>query len=206
MARRRHDEDDEEEYDDRPRRKRRRDGDDDIPPGTPRVYVHEGCGCKTKMPADVTREYLENPFELGEAPLTWCGECDEDVPWKKCHWAETRQNLYEYIDDLRAEMVISGDDPRTGPTYIWWAPIAFGAVLGIVAALIAAKEGLSVVLLGLLGAVVGALIGAGWMVREYSANRKESEEWNRKLLKRYYKRHPEAKQKKTRSRSDEDDE
>jgi hypothetical protein len=49
-------------------------------------------------------------------------------------------------------------------------------------------------LFGLIGAIGGAVFGVVWMLREYSSNKKESEEWNRKLVKRYYKRHPEAKQ------------
>src|SRR5262245_37797762 len=119
-ARRSRDEDDDDE---RPRRRARpRDDDEDerssrrrrdrLPPDTPRVYVHKRCKEETEMPAEVIAEYLENPFELGEQPTTYCAGCNRNVPWKDCHWTETRQNLYEYIDDRRAEMVIAGTDPR----------------------------------------------------------------------------------------------
>jgi hypothetical protein len=186
-------------------RPKKRRGGPGLPADVPRVYVHKGCKSKTEMPAEVIQEYLENPFEMGEEPTTWCNKCDQDVAWQDCYWAETRQNLYEYIDDVRAEMVLSGNDPRPGkPDIIWWAPVGFGIGLGVVGGLIAMKENLSVPLIGLAGVVGGAVLGAGWMVKEYYSNRRDSEEWNRNLLKRYYKRHPEAKARKGRKRTDAD--
>ena len=171
------------------------------------MYVHEECNGQTKMPADAVREYLENPFELGEQPETHCSECEEDVPWKECHWAETKQNLYEYIDDMRAEMLIRVDDPRPGIGYAWWYPIGAAIGLGLAVGAGGRKALALGWVAGLIAAAVGALAGTVYMFIEYSSNKKEQEAWNAKLLKRYYKRHPEAKQaKKKRRRSDEDDE
>jgi hypothetical protein len=194
MRRRRRD-DDEEYEDDRPRKQRaRREEDDSILPGTPRVYVHKLCKGQTKMPTDAVQAYLENPFDLGEDPTTYCTECEEDVPWKECYWAETRQNLYEYIDDLRAEMVINGEDPRTGLSLAWWWPIILAVAAGLVVGGGTRRAAGLGLLPGLIAAAVGGLIGVGWMIWEYKKSMATCEEWNRKLLKRYYKRHPEAKQ------------
>lgn len=202
--------DDEDDEDDRPRKKRRRADDDDegggIPAGTPRVYVHKDCKCQTKMPSDQIEAYLENPFELGETPTTYCKECEEDVPWKDCYWLETKQNLYEYIDDMRAEMVINGTDPRTGPTYNWLYPIFFAIVAGLLVGTGSRRAAGLGLIPGLIAAGIGALIGVGWMFWEYKKDTAASEVWNRKLVKRYYKRHPEAKQTKKRQRAVEDDE
>ena len=122
------------EDDDAPRRRRRRDDDEEfaIPPGTPRVYVHEKCGTQTEMPPEEIEKYLDNPFPLDEDPGTWCVDCDKMVKWKKCYWRETEQNLYDYLDDLRAERVLSGTDPRTGPTLVWWVPLVAAAVLPVI--------------------------------------------------------------------------
>src|SRR5687767_6005281 len=89
--------DDEEDDGQSRRRGRRRDG---IPPGTPRVYVHKKCGRHTEMPADVIRTYLDNPFAFGHQ--TTCSYCDKEVPWEKCEWEETGENLLDYFEDLQA--------------------------------------------------------------------------------------------------------
>ncbi len=158
------------------------------------------------MPADVIREYLENPFDLGEDPTTTCTRCRDDVPWQDCCWADTEQNLYEYIDDRRAEMVISGNDPRPGTPALNWLLLLFGAGLGVaVGAGIGAKAG-NLLLLGIGGAVLGAIGGFIWMFIDRFNNAKSYVEWNRKLVKRYFKRHPDAQAKsKKRSRRDEEE-
>lgn len=192
--------------DDRPRRRARRrdDGDDDgLPPGTPRVYVHKACKGKTVMPAEVVAEYLENPFELGEDPGTFCTECEGNVPWKDCAWVETKQNLYEYIDDVRAEMVLAGTDPRPNPpAFNWMFPI-LGVGLGAgCGAGLASGVGQSAVLFGVIGGAGGLAAGVVWMFIDRAKFIREIEVWNRKLLKRYYKRHPEARSNKKRPRDD----
>ena len=193
-------EDEEDEEDEKPaRRKRPRAEEDDeqeeLPPGTPTIYVHEDCKGKTGMPSGVILEYLENPFELGEEPTTTCTRCKEDVPWKDCHWAETKQNLYEYIDDLRGAMFTSGNDPRPNNPGFNWLLLLFGAVLGGAAgAGVGAKAGNLAILIAA-GALLGTLGGVLWMFIDRAKNVKTSAEWNRKLVSRYYKRHPEAKPK-----------
>jgi hypothetical protein len=218
------DEYDDEDDDDRPRRKRRRDDDEDdddrprkgsgretLPPGTPQLYVHKRCKCETKMPTDVIREYLDNPFELGEEPTTYCSECEEDVPWKECHWADTRQNLYDYIDDLRAEMVVNGTDPRSGEVpYNFLTPVIAAVIGGCLAGGIgsALVKGLAIVAVVAAGIVGGALVGLVWMPFERKKDQAAQDEWNRKLVKRYYKRHPDRQppQKSKRRSNSEDDE
>ena len=200
----RQDRDEVEDDDPPPRRKSRRD-ENELPAGTPTVYVHEKCKRKTEMPADVIREYLENPFDLGEEPTTTCTRCKEDVPWHDCYWEETEQNLYEYLDDLRGEMFVSGKDPRPGTPGLNWLLLILGAGLGGAAGAGIGKKIGNLVLAGAVGAVVGAIGGFIWMFIDRSKTIKSFEEWNRKLVKRYYKRHPEAQPKsKKKSRRDDD--
>ena len=203
-ARRRDDDDDDD--DDRPRKRRGRDDDeDDLPPDTPRVYVHKRCKEQTEMPAEVIAEYLENPFELGETPTTYCTGCERNVPWKDCHWTETRQNLYEYIDDRRAEMVISGTDPRPNPPDLNWLQPIVVLVGGVLMGLgFAAGAGLSKALFAAIGAVVGLVGGVVWMFVDRVQGARGMDAWNRQLVKRYYKRHPEAQAKKKRRPRDDD--
>ncbi len=195
---RRDDDDDEEEEEPAARKRPRRDDDDEseeLPAGTPTVYVHEECKGKTVMPSEVILEYLENPFDLGEEPTTTCKRCKEDVPWQDCYWAETKQNLYVYIDDLRGEMFTSGNDPRPGSPGFNWLLLIFGAILGAAAGGgVGAKAGNLAILIAV-GVLLGILAGVLWMFIDRAKNVKASAEWNRKLVSRYYKRHPEAKQK-----------
>ncbi len=188
------------EIDDEPPRKRRR---AEISPGTPTVYIHEECKGRTEMPEKFIREYLENPFELGEEPTTVCTRCDEEVGWRDCYWADTRQNMYEYLEDRRAELIIADKDPRPdSPPLNWLIPV-IGAVLGgSLAGGFGAKIGHRLVV-GAAGAALGAMLGVIYMFIDRSRNATATEEWNRKLVKRYYKRHPEA-QSKRRSRRDDD--
>ncbi|QEL14521.1 hypothetical protein [Limnoglobus roseus] len=209
MARSRDDDDDEDfdDEDEAPRRSKKKG--DGIPEGTPRVYVHKKCKGETEMPAKEIRKYLENPFEMDEAPKTYCAECEKDVPLKDCTWVETKQNAYEYIEDLRAEMVISGNDPRAGgPTYPWWMPLGVAVGAGVAFGFGTKKmEGVGV-WGGVAAAVIGGAGAAVYFWFQFQQEKKGSEEWNRKLVARYYKRHPEAKKpsKKKRREDDDDDE
>jgi hypothetical protein len=176
-----------------------------LPPDTPQVYVHKWCRKETEMPADVIAEYLENPFELGEEPTTICSRCKKEVLWTECHWSETKQDLYEYLDDLRAEMVIAGNDPRSRVPPLNWLTLVFSLGVGIgVGIATGAAIGMSKVLFGAVGAGLGLGVGFIWMVVERNRYTQEFAEWDRQLLKRYYKRHPEAKTKKKRRQRDDE--
>jgi hypothetical protein len=205
MARRRvdddDDDDDDDDYEEPPRRAKKKAT--PLPPGTPITYVHEKCDGETEMPEEEIRKYLKNPIELGEEPTTYCSECDKNVPWKRCFWKETEQNLYEYIDDLRGELVVNGRDPRDGGvSYNWLYPIAGAVVLGLLVGAGSKRMPGVGVLGGLVAAVVGFIGGAIYMWYEQQQTQKVFDEWNDKLVKRYYKRHPEAKKSKKRRRDD----
>ena len=192
MAKLSHRSDDDDEDEEVPPRRRSRRGPSDLPAGTPTIYVHEKCKGQTEMPDDVVRDYLENPFELGDEPTTVCTRCDKDVPWSKCYWIDTEQFLDEYLDDLRAEMILAGNDPRPeSPGFNWLFPV-IGAVLGGAAGAGVGNKAGNLVLLAAIGVVVGAAGGAAWMFVDRNRNATAFAAWNRKLLKRYYKRHPEA--------------
>lgn len=68
--------------------------------GVPVVYIHEVCGTGTRMPEEIVRSYLNNPFLYG-ANTTFCVGCSRHVPNRECHWDETRENLQDYFDRLR---------------------------------------------------------------------------------------------------------
>ena len=191
----RRDRDEDDEDDDPPPRRRSRRDEVTLPAGTPTVYVHDKCKGKTEMPAAVIAEYLANPFDLGEDPTTTCSRCDDDVPWQDCYWADTEQNLYEYIDDLRGEMVVSGTDPRPGTPGYNWLLVLFGAVLGGAAGAGIGKKAGNLILLAAVGAVLGAAGGVAWVFIDRAKDVKALAEFNRKLVKRYTKRHPDARPK-----------
>lgn len=89
-----------------------------LPPGerrrgrlddVPTVYVHRRCGEATRMPDDIIRSYLKNPFLYnGE---TFCCGCNTYVPWRQCRWEDTGQPLDEYFEELRAEARRDGRGP-----------------------------------------------------------------------------------------------
>jgi hypothetical protein len=197
------DEDDDE--DDRPRKKPNKGG---LPAGTPRVYVHKKCRESTEMPIDIIREYLENPFELGEEPTTQCSHCEDDFPWKDFKWEETNENCYEYLDELRGKMIVEGNDPRPERvSYNVGYPIGGAIICAAIGGALSKPLGQPRVILGAAGAGVGLLIGAVYMLIQRGRDQTEQDEWNRKLIARYYKRHPELKPaKKKKPRDDDDDE
>lgn len=68
----------------------------------PFVYIHTDCGVATVMPDEIVRSYLQNPY-LYASDATFCAGCGKHVPFADCIWTETKQNLQEYFDALRAE-------------------------------------------------------------------------------------------------------
>lgn len=67
----------------------------------PQVYVHRKCGVATRMPEEIIRSYLQNPF-MYMADETFCCGCRKHVPFRECVWTETNEDLQAYTDRLRA--------------------------------------------------------------------------------------------------------
>jgi hypothetical protein len=66
----------------------------------PQTYYHIRCGVGTIMPEEIVRSYLVNPYLYSN--VTYCGGCQEHVPYTECYWEETKENLQAYFDGLRA--------------------------------------------------------------------------------------------------------
>jgi hypothetical protein len=69
--------------------------------GVPTVYVHLKCGAGTRMPEEIVRSYLKNPY-LYSSDSTFCTGCGDHVPDAECEWVDTGENLQAYMDRLRA--------------------------------------------------------------------------------------------------------
>ena len=67
--------------------------------GVPQVYIHAKCGVGTKMPEEIVRSYLVNPFLYGAG--SFCCGCGEHFPEEELFWYETGQNMAEYTRELR---------------------------------------------------------------------------------------------------------
>jgi hypothetical protein len=70
--------------------------------GVPKVYRHTKCGVATKMPEEIIRSYLKNPY-MYMADETFCCGCNTHVPFRECQWTETGEDLQTYTDKLRAQ-------------------------------------------------------------------------------------------------------
>jgi hypothetical protein len=68
----------------------------------PKVYIHQRCQAGTRMPEEIIRSYLKNPY-LYLADRTFCTGCKRPVRYSQCVWSETGENLQSYFDRLRAE-------------------------------------------------------------------------------------------------------
>lgn len=76
----------------------------------PQVYFHPGCGTVTKMPEDIIRSYLVNPFLYNE--YTYCYGCSDYVLQDQLYWQETGQCLADYFQELQQEYIrIHGEPP-----------------------------------------------------------------------------------------------
>ena len=71
--------------------------------GIPQVYRHPKCGVGTKMPEEIIRSYLVNPFLYGGG--SFCCGCKTYVPESELFWTETGQNMAEYNRGLQKEYI-----------------------------------------------------------------------------------------------------
>lgn len=67
----------------------------------PSVYEHDRCGKCTRMPDDIIRSYLRNPFLYNDK--TFCASCGTYYHTREFTWVETGETLYEYNQNLKAE-------------------------------------------------------------------------------------------------------
>jgi Protein of unknown function (DUF3239) len=67
----------------------------------PQIYIHEYCQSSTKMPEEIIRSYLANPFLYNQ--YTFCTGCNDYVHQSLLFWHETGQSLADYFDDLQQE-------------------------------------------------------------------------------------------------------
>jgi TPR repeat protein len=89
------------------------DGDAGDLAGVPAVYRHRACGAVTRVPAEIIRSYLRNPY-LYSADRAFCCGCGEHFPLREYVWTETGEDLRSYTDRLRAarpEMKPGGPPP-----------------------------------------------------------------------------------------------
>src|SRR4051794_10914481 len=68
--------------------------------GVPTIYEHQSCGVATRMPEEIVRSYLKNPY-LYSADATFCCGCQKHVPFGECTWVDTGEDLQTYMDKLR---------------------------------------------------------------------------------------------------------
>jgi hypothetical protein len=80
--------------------------------GVPQVYRHPKCGVATKMPEEIIRSYLVNPFLYGGG--SFCCGCNDYLPESEFFWTETGQNMADYNQDLKeAYRRVHGEPPPT---------------------------------------------------------------------------------------------
>jgi hypothetical protein len=82
--------------------------------GVPRAYRHPKCGTATKMPEEIIRSYLVNPFLYGGG--SFCCGCNDYVPESALFWVETGQCMADYNRELQEEYVRVHGEPPPEPT------------------------------------------------------------------------------------------
>ena len=83
--------------------------------GIPQVYRHPKCNVATKMPQEIIRSYLVNPFLYGGG--SFCCGCNEYVAETELFWTETGQCMADYNRGLQEEYVrVYGEPPPQATT------------------------------------------------------------------------------------------
>lgn len=79
----------------------------------PQAYIHTHCGGMTKMPEEIIRSYLVNPFLYNE--YTFCCGCNNYIHQQELYWCETGQCLADYFQELQQEYIRIHGDPPPNP-------------------------------------------------------------------------------------------
>jgi hypothetical protein len=77
--------------------------------GVPQAYLHPRCGVVTRMPEEIIRSYLVNPFLYGGG--SFCCGCNDYVPEEELFWHETGQSLAEYNRGLKEDYIRRHGEP-----------------------------------------------------------------------------------------------
>jgi hypothetical protein len=78
--------------------------------GVPQTYLHQKCGIVTRMPEEIIRSYLVNPFLYGGG--SFCCGCNDYVGENELFWHETGQCLADYQRELQEEYIrVHGGPP-----------------------------------------------------------------------------------------------
>lgn len=82
--------------------------------GVPQAYRHPKCGGATRMPEEIIRSYLVNPFLY--SGKSFCCGCNEYTPVAELFWIETGQCMADYNRELQEEYVRVHGEPPPRPT------------------------------------------------------------------------------------------
>ncbi|NEU76766.1 hypothetical protein PI95_030720 [Hassallia byssoidea VB512170] len=86
--------------------------------GIPCIYYHAKCDSYTRMPEEIIRSYLKNPY-LYSADMSFCTGCKTHVPCLELVWTETGENMQLYNDRLRAEFSYSQEQSFLKRVWQW---------------------------------------------------------------------------------------
>lgn len=76
----------------------------------PETYFHSLCKVSTRMPEEIIRSYLVNPFLYNE--YTFCCGCNDYILQQELYWCETGQCLMDYFQELQDEYIrVHGNPP-----------------------------------------------------------------------------------------------
>lgn len=81
--------------------------------GVPTTYLHPHCGVVTRMPEEIIRSYLINPFLYND--YTFCCGCNDYILQKELYWCETGQCLADYFQQLQKEYKHLHGEPPPSP-------------------------------------------------------------------------------------------
>jgi Fe-S cluster assembly iron-binding protein IscA len=86
--------------------------------GVPQGYRHERCGAVTRMPEEIIRSYLGNPYLYSGG--SFCCGCNDYVPYGELFWHETGQCLWDYFRELQNNFIKTHglDNPDVRKRYI----------------------------------------------------------------------------------------
>ena len=129
--------------------------------GVPRWYFHPKCGQTTRMPEEIIRTYLVNPYFY--AYNSYCGGCQTHVPMSELYWQATGESLMAYTRRLQRQHPETRQLRKALITRVILMSILGGLLLGGVGAAVALYDGRPWIALGVfvVGTLVGSVLAAG---------------------------------------------